>query len=405
MLRRSFAETVLADWRTVLAFAGRQGILDTASAAALAAALEEVDPADVRSELIHQYFLALEGINAKDRAGAARAARTLGNVLLPLVAAGDVDVPVPVAEADGLVLPAAHPDARVAMPTVGGVAAVEEVRARREEIEAHVEASWVRRAGHGSVGVGVRGLTTPIAFEVQKYDERTSMLAGSPAGLRVLEIGTRDGAAVLDGIQQAMELIDSVDPGLAAEIAAVTEYVVLLDGLQFVGGSDIFLFGATFLRLDHRWTSLCFADHLVHEAAHQVLHVSQELDPLLLNREQMGQPSPIRSDARPLYGTFHATFVFLRLARFMHRMLEVGPPELAAEAEVRLHRHLLGLRQGLQILADYGELSPAGRDAVDEWMSAAAELTARVGEPDVRLYERLDWDYEPADGDLPLLPV
>lgn len=252
--------------------------------------------------------------------------------------------------------------------------------------------------------LAVRRSTPAIAYALRSYEARTTELSGLPTSLRLIDPESRIGARIIDRAAAARDLIRMGCPPLADEIQAVTEYLVLLEGNDFVGGSDIAVFGASFLRLEPEWSPLCFADHIVHEEAHQLLHAAQEVNRLLLNRDKMGQASPIRRDPRPLYGSFHATFVFLRLASFMSSVtLSPALGEWRDEAHLRLHRHLLGLLQGLRIVQDNGEFSPLGRQVVDEWIDAAHQLLDRHGPPDRALVPTLNWDYEPANVDLPVL--
>jgi HEXXH motif-containing protein len=406
-LRQAFTATVVTDWRKVIAFVERWAGLPTAQARQLTDALDEVS--DVggpsRSEFFHRYLLALDQVNKEDRDGARAMVTSLGNVLLQDAAEGRVSGALPVLHTDrGVPLPAAAPDAVTAVRPRNGVVDPSEITAHGDEIRRLIDATWLARASAGRT-MGVRGLTAPIAGEIDKYDDRMSELAGGPSNLRMLDVDRGRGGDVVDRLQAGYRLLDSIDPVLAAEIAIVTEYVVLLDGVQFIGGSDLILYGASFLRLLPEWTPLCFADHIIHEEAHQLLHAAQELEPLLLNREQTGQPSPIRSDSRPLYGTFHATFVFLRLASFMRKVVQSSDDAFRSEAEVRLHRHLLGLLQGLQILVEHGEFSERGNREIDAWVAQAKGLVSDVGEPDPRFYARLDEDYEAANDELPLLAV
>jgi HEXXH motif-containing protein len=395
-VRQEFSEAVCNDWIKLLEFATREGIIDPHAQGMLATAVEQARavPNSLGSEFFYSYFRCLESLRGSDRHAAAGTALALGNVLLPQLATGNVSTPIPVlCAADGLVaLPSAAPSA--ALRVDGPVVGPQDIDRFQEQITRAQKASWYARIA----GWGVRGHTAPIDAEVSKYEERISKIAGEPAGLAVLD--REPAQPIVRGLTAAATLLRDVAPEVAGEIAAVTEYVVPLRGDHFVGGSDIYLYGASFLRLESGWTPLCFADHLVHEAAHQLMHAEHELRPLLLNRDYVGAPSPIRTDPRPLYGTFHATFVFARLASFMDAFLARHPG--SAEAELRLHRHLLGLLQGLHILEEHGALSNLGDQEMESWRELAAKLVARHGMPQPGLYLQLTWDYDEANSSLPV---
>lgn len=395
-LRREFTEIVCDDWDKILEFASHERIVDSAVSDMLTVAIEQAKdrPEVLGSEFIHCYFRALESIRQQERQSAASAMLTLGNVLLPHLAGGYINTPVPVLRTDDgtAVLPSGASPGEIMLD--GPVVDPDSIHQQREQIISSVESSWYARVD----GWGVRGRTGPIDSEIVKYETRISRLVGESAGLSVLDRAAA--RPIVTGLAAAAELLRQVAPEVAQEIAEVTEYVVPLNGGHFVGGSDIYLYGASFLRLDPQWTSLCFADHLVHEAAHELLHAEHELRPLLLNRDYVGAPSPIRTDPRPLYGSFHATFVFARLASFMDMFL--AGQQGNTEGEIRLHRHLLGLLQGLHILGKHGVFSSRGEQEVEAWRELAARLVRRHGMPEPELYERLDWDYERASSDLPL---
>lgn len=189
-----------------------------------------------------------------------------------------------------------------------------------------------------------------------------------------------------------LRLIERCWPELHEEISSLTDHLTLIEGTPFIGGSAISCLGVSFFKLLPEWTDVCYADHIVHEAAHQRLHVEFEVEPALENGEFVGSASPIRRDPRPLHGVLHATFVFLRLSSFMRRVLEVEPTE---EAEQRLHRHALGLYAGLAQLEEHGRWTARGALLCAEMQAAAEDLRSVVPSPDPELYSRLGPDYEP----------
>lgn len=407
LVRATFTEALMGDWERVLRFSAGRGLMRQRDADLLREGLALAAAAEPRlsSEYFHYYFRALAAIRENDVALATRAVATLGNVLLGSSAThgwrGDIPVHV---EESGAPVPTAVSGAFLEADRIrdGVVAPLRADDAAR--IVNWQDASWFR--GQDPAQIPMRAQTPPVVFEVNSYRRRTSELSKAPTKLAVLDARTAGADDVFRIARAAQDLIRDVDDDLWQEVRQITEYLVLLDGNDFVGGSDIVLFGASFLRLDPRWSALCYADHIIHEGAHQLLHATQEITPLLLNRDKMGQASPIRRDPRPLYGTFHATFVFLRLSMFMHRVVTRNKSApLHGEARMRLHRHLLGLLQGLQIIEDNAELSAAGRVAVDAWTDSARELVRVHGDPDPSLVSRLDWDYEVANTEAPRLAV
>jgi hypothetical protein len=398
-LRIRFAECAAADWKKLLAFAGRKGVVSAEETRLLDSGLEALAPEHVGSEFFHSYFAALEVLTARDWDAARAAVLRLGNVLVGDTV--DDPMPMPVARVGaGVDIPAALQRSNPCLRAAADIVRPEEITAQADEVRQAIAGSWIAKPEGRP---GMRGSTSPVLTQITNYAEETERL-GRLAGeepnpdpsLRVIDAQLPLGSAVLERFEAAMELVELVDLEQAREITVFTEYVVPLEGgSQFVGGSALALYGATFLRLDPSWTALCFADHLVHEASHQLIHAAQEMDPMLINRDYVGAPSPIRSDPRPLYGSFHATFVFLRLAQFMRAVLSVQPDSsVAEEAEIRFHRHLLGLLQGLDSLIAYGDFTRKGREELDGWIESAASLRTFRGDPAPEACVRLNWDYE-----------
>ncbi|MFI8917180.1 aKG-HExxH-type peptide beta-hydroxylase [Streptomyces sp. NPDC053513] len=404
-LRRSLGEAITADWQKVLDAAQSVQILAPEKIALLHQALESTAEAPRRSEFYAAYFAALDAFAAKDRDAATRAVLGLGNVLVEDAAHGRVQTPLPISRSarhGSVRLPFTPVDSAWLLPADTDVLDPQHLADEKHTILEAAAASWIT-SEPGTVRL--RAETDVVRTEIAKYSDQTKDIAQLDPGLTVAAGTDDDTQTLIRNYDAGLRLIEQVLPEQAAEIRTLTEYVAPLRGEHFVGGSDIVLFGASFLCLEPTWSPLCFADHLTHESTHQLLHAKQEVHPLLLNRDETGLSSPIRTDPRPLYGTYHATFVFLRLTRLMAAVLRSSDTQWHEEAEIRFHRHLLGLLQGLAIIDEHGVYSPEGRQELDGWIETARELVAFAGLPNPKLYNRLNWDYDQANGDLPLLKV
>lgn len=180
-------------------------------------------------------------------------------------------------------------------------------------------------------------------------------------------------------------------PELHAEVAVLTHSISALEGVPFVGGSDVACFGASFLALDPEWSDVCYADHIVHEAAHQRFHAEFEVEPALLNPAEVTGDSPIRRDPRPMEGSFHATFVFVRLAQFFERVMHAAPTH---DAETRLHRHLLGAYTGVEMLDRHARFTDRGAAFFEALVAETDRMRRALPHPDPALYEAIASDYE-----------
>jgi HEXXH motif-containing protein len=227
---------------------------------------------------------------------------------------------------------------------------------------------------------------------IAKYQRDLSRIHEDVLPFRLVTPAEFENSAYGDRFSAGLALIGRCWPELHAETCVLTDYFTVIQGIPFIGGSAISCLGTSFFKLLPEWSDLCFADHIVHEAAHQRLHVEFELEPALTNGDFTATISPIRRDPRPLHGVFHASFVFLRLAQFMERVIEW---EYTLEAESRFHRHLLGLYRGLEQLDRYAKWSARGAQFFSLMCQTADRLRSVIPRPDPKHYNRLGPDYEP----------
>jgi hypothetical protein len=208
-------------------------------------------------------------------------------------------------------------------------------------------------------------------------------------------VNGRNGRILADKLGLGIELLASCWPTGRQTLEEVTQSITLLEGRILVGGSDLACFGTTFLNMQSNWSSLCCADHLIHEAAHQSLHAFSEVTPILRNPSIMTTSSPIRADARPLNGTLHATVVFSWLVELCTKVEKlVVEKSLEYERKARLHRHLLGFFQGCDALEQDAEWTDQGRLVWVELTARRSMLIEKLGLPDPQWYEQVPSDYE-----------
>ena len=184
--------------------------------------------------------------------------------------------------------------------------------------------------------------------------------------------------------------------------------ITLLRGKRFVGSSDIWYHGIAVLNPDDSWSEITFSDHLIHESAHTILHKINELDPILLNPFDMLNLSPIRKDPRPIYGTLHATYVFMNLAKFFESVeksisskkgksskenKEKPLDSNTEEVLFRLNRHIKGFYDGMEILAEYALFTPFGYNLFEEMNTYREALIKRHPSPDYTQYQNASNDY------------
>lgn len=164
---------------------------------------------------------------------------------------------------------------------------------------------------------------------------------------------------------RAAAVIERSWPQYAAAMAAHVRLVVPITSDLLAGWTSLASLGAIYVRARpggpnaDRYT----AERLVHESAHTLLYLTAFGNPLFTDDgadERMR--SPLRRDARPAIGVFHATYVLAMVLEFMRRAaVETG--DQAYEARARECAE--GLTAGAEALKD-ARLSSFGRDLLDQ---------------------------------------
>ena len=188
-------------------------------------------------------------------------------------------------------------------------------------------------------------------------------------------------------VNAALDLIRHAAPGLAAELEEVVTTVILArrfsieDGSEpdepFFGASALRAFGAIFSQAEPDHSVVHCATSLIHEEAHTALFALSPMEGVVTNSDSERHESPLRTDARPLEGVFHATFVLARMVCGMEALQSSGhlsPAERDVAADiVKASRPLFF--DGLGTLRRHGKLTAAGEvalDAAESYMAAFA---------------------------------
>jgi HEXXH motif-containing protein len=119
----------------------------------------------------------------------------------------------------------------------------------------------------------------------------------------------------------------------------------------------------------------------VHEFGHQILYTAMELDPMVEDPTHEGLVLPWSGSERDWYGYFHAFFIYVLLAEYLTRRLQVTvfPEPSIDEERVRLRRDeiMSGIRSALPAI-NAGALTPAGERVVAALQRRAAGLEANL---------------------------
>lgn len=174
-------------------------------------------------------------------------------------------------------------------------------------------------------------------------------------------------------IREAFALMEAADPSLAAEIRALLREIILAAGsedpkaMTFDGASSFMLWGGIVINANQRDSVVAMVQMLAHESTHNLLFGLGADVPLVENPDDELFPSPLRRDARPMDGIYHATFVLARMHRAVRRLLDSH--RLAGVDLERARKDLAECARlfadGFGVVQQHGKLSPVGRALMD----------------------------------------
>ena len=235
------------------------------------------------------------------------------------------------------------------------------------------EAAFARLAAARPVAPGLvlEPLRDPQACERSR--RLVDLLLDEPGLDAGLQPATaEDAAAFASRFATGLDLLERACPELAGEFRAIVREVVPFASdrsrnMQLDGGSHYKLWGALFLNADFHPTPQAIVEVLAHESAHSLLFGFCTHRPLVRNDDAGRYASPLRPDARPMDGIYHATFVSARMHLAMSRLLDAGLLDGDAAAQVRAARDadLTNFSAGHDTVRAHGLLTPLGRRLMD----------------------------------------
>jgi hypothetical protein len=186
-------------------------------------------------------------------------------------------------------------------------------------------------------------------------------------------------------IERGLALTQQADPIWHDEIRRLLRMITLgaaasADPLDvFNGASTFFLWGATLINTDFRRSAVSIVDLLVHESSHVLLFGLSADGALTQNSGHERYSSPLRSDARPIDGIFHACFVATRVHLAMGRLLDGGRlnAEEAKQAVERRQFNGDAAQTSLDVLARNAKPTELGEEILSTirgyWANIAAD--------------------------------
>jgi len=164
-------------------------------------------------------------------------------------------------------------------------------------------------------------------------------------------------------------------PGLAAEMEALVSTVILARGTvvdqaepaEFESVTALRAFSGVLFNAHSEASSLQCAISLIHESAHMALFAYSPSEGVVTNPPTERYTSPLRTDARPVEGIFHQSFVLARMIYGMD-MLRSAPEATAARcdfADSFVVYNIPRFNDAVETLHKHASLTPQGAKALE----------------------------------------
>ncbi|MBA3284047.1 MAG: hypothetical protein H0U27_03160 [Nitrosopumilus sp.] len=162
----------------------------------------------------------------------------------------------------------------------------------------------------------------------------------------------------------ALKLIKYYSYDIYQEFDTFSSLILFLNGDHIKAGSSHNAFGMIYIAQEYVKSIEEMIDTLVHEAAHQYLHLISFFDPLIKNSPEERYEAPLRKEKRPLIGIFHAVFVISRLI-YLYKKINTSSLINNLELtffETKLHYYSMRYYNGVEILNRYAKFTDIGKD-------------------------------------------
>lgn len=195
-------------------------------------------------------------------------------------------------------------------------------------------------------------------------------------------------ASMRKKLEISFGLMEHAVPELCEEIKVFIKQILLARGPEgddaevFEGISSFMVWGAILLNCETHESVVQVAQAVVHESAHHVLFGYSIDEPLVFDDPANLYSSPLRDDARPMDGIYHATFVLARMSYLLDNLLakSVLIPEQIDEASMLLELHIERFYEGFQVIETHAQLSEIGQEllaATKLYMDGLAQSRAK----------------------------
>lgn len=182
-------------------------------------------------------------------------------------------------------------------------------------------------------------------------------------------------------IRRVVEAMRRMMPVWAQEFEALVALIVLAETKAgtFAGASAFPAWGAILVNPRSQVTDLDLVGTLIHESSHLKLFSAYLDDEIVLNDPNEVYSSPLRREARPMNGIYHAAFVLARMASFMHSLSKTGQAVTligtdSALLGAKIKSAVQGFDAAYDVISSQGQLTSLGRTIIEEAATGVAAL-------------------------------
>lgn len=181
------------------------------------------------------------------------------------------------------------------------------------------------------------------------------------------------GAEQRSALRGALQLVGAVWPEMHRELARTVQRLVPIQADSAIGAADLCSHGTVYMNIQRFSDTTKLAEELVHEASHVRLNMLMAPQAVVLNAPTEHFASPLRRDARPMFGVFHQVFVLTRILELYRRVSRVDTSQ-AHHVGAVAHQ----LADGLAIVERYGRLSDVGVELLRSMSAQCRSAEAEV---------------------------
>jgi hypothetical protein len=189
-----------------------------------------------------------------------------------------------------------------------------------------------------------------------------------------------------DHTQQLKCFLSENLPDWWQEFEELVSTIVLAqsEGGRFGGASAFGAWGAILVNPKASTTPSKIALTLIHESSHLKLFHAYLDDEIVLNAAQDLYSSPLRVEARPMNGIFHAAFVLARMVAFLNDLLELNDLEQVFGTDAtdslyqELERSISAFEAAYSVISEHGDLTEKGQTIIQEAAEGVATCKSKT---------------------------